>query len=178
MSDQVTVEIKTHQTLPKLVIATRLLLALVFVGAVLAKALSQGVDTGAASSHLPVWAKWIARPPFSSLVTALEAVVAVILLSRAWYIGLWLSVCIAAGSLGFLILLRASGVDPSTCGCFGDVRVGNSAHVLLLVGMAVCRGSVPSSAGHRVTVLASKVTAVCARARPFKLAPVFSTICV
>ena len=94
------------------------------------------------------WLKWDGNPARSSefatlhvapwilvVVTVVELVLAGLLCTRYHRAGLWGAFLFAVCATIYLGVLRLTGMDIETCGCFGSRRVGITGHFAMLMGM-------------------------------------------
>jgi hypothetical protein len=88
--------------------------------------------------HLELgWLATFFEPPAVIAVAVVELATALLLASRAWRIGMLLTLGLSIAFLGFLVLLAQRGVEAESCGCFGAARLSGHAHILMLLGMAL-----------------------------------------
>ncbi|MEW6071593.1 MAG: MauE/DoxX family redox-associated membrane protein [Planctomycetota bacterium] len=117
-------------------LAQRLLLAGAF-GATAALKLIQPAGVDRFGDHRLPWpfAVTLSRP---ALVVAavLELLLALLLISSRWRMGIRLATLVVAGLWALLLGLSLSGVDPGRCGCFGRLPVPGIWHFAFLAGLA------------------------------------------
>jgi len=90
-------------------IVRRLVIAIILGSAALLKIMDGGTDL---RPTVPAWVGTLQGPAVTVVVIFVEGVVAVVLLSRWWVSGAWLTTVLSIAFLGYLLALIASGVDP------------------------------------------------------------------
>ncbi len=84
-------------------------------------------------------------------VALVECVVAIMLLTRWWRIGMVSALSLTVLFLLFLLTLQLSGIPASSCGCMGSVPLDVHTHSLLLLGVGCASvGSLLRPARHTV----------------------------
>lgn len=123
---------------PKVTLALRLVLALVFVSTAAMKLVED-------KSRVRELHSLRLSDTMLVLVAALEIAIAAAIVSPRWVWGVRAAFLFGASAALYLIVLRAFAYDLTICGCFGSKRVGVGAHFAILFGVMLVSLSILGS---------------------------------